>query len=504
MKKAVWVIFFIIIILTSCGRQDYVGAIPDYEFDTEDNQMDNIKNDNIDDKNYEEGPDWFLGIPVDNNVGLNFLKMPEYTLKELKGYFPEYSRDEIKVFQKNSDDLLTIKEVNEKFPVQVLRNSENVYYTVYKVKEGGYYYVFWGDHIVSSGDGNSRNEKVVDDVIYIEKLKNSADFNSLTVGKSTYEDLDILDLGNDIILCDPSGVYSFSLLEGRKLLRVEYGGEYPKEKNDLIITKKEVIMPETYPATYLVYIFPEDLPCTYEEREQLNQFVPQNPAYADESVREFVAFRDILIDNTVRLDLPELPSYPLQELRDYFEENSEEDQNGRSLTAYAPFTAKGVNERFPIRSLRKNYDSYYTVYKVKEGGYFYVFFTSSYGIYKGMEFDGVALTMGISIGENKIVSDTYYIDKLKKSEDFASLEIGKSTYEDVYSIDSECSFMEMPGSGFIFSKSLLEGRKILEIEYEGIVTDNKKDLIIKDMEIEQINEERPIGNLASILPIDLP
>ena len=72
------------------------------------------------------------GICINNENSLDVLLTREYSLSEMDLFF------------RNVLDFgLSLDSVEGFCPVEVLRENEGVFYTVYKIREGGYWYLFW-------------------------------------------------------------------------------------------------------------------------------------------------------------------------------------------------------------------------------------------------------------------------------------------------------------------------------------------------------------------------
>lgn len=205
-------------------------------------------------RNYDNMEIEFLNnIPINNIMDVKSIKNSEYSLSQLNAYFGEYSLQELSVFDvENNKEELEMKKVNAKFPIQFLRNNKGCYYSVYKVKEGGYYYVFW----------SIRDDKslFVSDTFHIDNLKEKSDFNSIEIGSSTYDDVYSIDPSSELILILSNGVYSYSLLVNGELLEIEYNYVDIKNRKDLIVQNINTVSKDSPIPTFLQYIFSEDLP----------------------------------------------------------------------------------------------------------------------------------------------------------------------------------------------------------------------------------------------------
>ena len=103
--------------------------------------------------------------------------------------------------------LVTIDIVNESFPVEVLRKEE---YTVYKVNQGGYYYVFWGAATLNSRRGFTR---LVFSVLYIPSNNKAKDItNMITIG-DRFEKLREIDKYAQLFIPMSHGQYAYSFVD---------------------------------------------------------------------------------------------------------------------------------------------------------------------------------------------------------------------------------------------------------------------------------------------------
>lgn len=94
------------------------------------------------------------GVKIDNDSPLDQVLHSSYNLSDLESYFSfYYSIEEQKAVYGNSDlqgfAYRTFPVIHERFPIEVLRcavhdHMNSAYlYSVYKVNEGGYFYIFW-------------------------------------------------------------------------------------------------------------------------------------------------------------------------------------------------------------------------------------------------------------------------------------------------------------------------------------------------------------------------
>lgn len=191
-------------------------------------------------------------IQFDNTTDINSVEMPRYSLADLNNFWGEYSSQEESTYgtvSKRKDYSFTY--INDMFPIQILRHNKNNYYIVYKVKEGGLYYVF-----LLMNDNNIS----IADTFYINKLKQKADFSSLIIGKSSYKDVYEIDPASELMLILSNGVYSYSILDDKNLLEIEYSFTNIRGRSDLIISAINIVSVDQQHGSKLEAILSKDLP----------------------------------------------------------------------------------------------------------------------------------------------------------------------------------------------------------------------------------------------------
>ena len=158
----------------------------------------------------------FLGEHfTDDNKSLETSLTNEYDLDELKSFFMGSNENEEIMFEVNSK-MLTFSEVNRRYPVEVLRTGG---YSVYKVSQGGYFYVFW----VSQSIGNTQNsEPSVYFSAYLSSDVFMNSFDSLIPMINTAEDVKKIDPNFELSFLISHGIFSYSYLNEQNLLEVEY------------------------------------------------------------------------------------------------------------------------------------------------------------------------------------------------------------------------------------------------------------------------------------------
>lgn len=157
----------------------------------------------------------------DDSQPLEYLLTTDYELDKLEGFFAQTKGD--------NPINLSIEDVNNRFPIEVLRPNG---YSVYRVKEGGYYYVFWtgnnsleGQDALLSHDGHVlqlESDPLVYFTAYLSSNKDKALFSSIRSGISTIEDTYMIDPYAELVDYLSHATYTYSYLNERELLRISY------------------------------------------------------------------------------------------------------------------------------------------------------------------------------------------------------------------------------------------------------------------------------------------
>lgn len=193
-------------------------------------------------------------------------------------------------------------------------------------------------------------------------------------------------------------------------------------------------------------------------------------------------FEKYVVNDSADLDTALTAQYDIDDLRAFFNHSNINEGNALNSLSY-----NDVNQEFPIEVTRAKG---YSVYSVKQGGYFYVFWVGSYPDYPDLE------------NYEPSVYFTAYLSSSRSSDLFDSLKAGESCAEDVRTIDPyvELNFLLSSGT---FSYSYLNDEMLFQIEYARQGEPNRNgDLIIKEMEV--IPREFSFSRYSTILPKDLP
>ena len=190
-------------------------------------------------------------VHIDNSIYKELTA--EYSIEELKSFFNDHSINED--FEDNKQ-LLLFSEVDRKYPVEILRDKK---YTVYKVEQGGFFYVFWIDSFSDKVDG-SESELCVYFTAYFTSDRTMDLFAAISPGLSTAEDVKEIDASLELSFLRSSGIYSYSFLDDNTILQIEYdAGEEIKGDEDLIVKDISTIPRKTAPSV-IGTILSEDLP----------------------------------------------------------------------------------------------------------------------------------------------------------------------------------------------------------------------------------------------------
>lgn len=210
-------------------------------------------------KNSEDKNDmdsiFFDKYVMDDSKSLEGNLTNEYDINELRSFFKDSQANERIGF--GLDALtLTFSEVNSRYPVEILRTGG---YSVYRVSQGGYYYVFWIKPL-TAGTDEPNSEPSVYFSAYLSSAISPALFDSLIPGISTAEDVESIDPSFELSFLMSNGIFSYSYLDDETILQIEY--EYQGSINgydDLIVKEKKIVPRASAPSRYSV-ILAGDIP----------------------------------------------------------------------------------------------------------------------------------------------------------------------------------------------------------------------------------------------------
>jgi len=179
----------------------------------------------------------------------------EYDLNELISFFKGRNANESIGFG-STRSVLTFSEVNDRYPVEILRTGG---YSVYRVSQGGYFYVFWIKPF-ATGTSQSNSEPSVYFSAYLFSGISPYLFDSLTPGISTAEDVQRIDPSFELSFLNSNGIFSYSYINEETILQVEY--EYQENidgYDDLIVKEKMIVARDSAPTRYSALLL-SDLP----------------------------------------------------------------------------------------------------------------------------------------------------------------------------------------------------------------------------------------------------
>ena len=203
------------------------------------NEGDNMKN------------DVFYKFLFTDSEALEDIIHTEYHLDNLVSFFGLGSSYKL-VNSSEERKRLTISIVNNLFPIEIIRSNK---YSVYKVIEGGLFFVFWAIPI------NVKEEPIVDFTAYISDKKDPSLFDKLIVGVNSAYDVRNIDPNSEMQLRLSRGIYSYSYVDKETLVEIMYctNSEKADDLNHYIISRISVVRRENAPSYYRL-ILSKDLP----------------------------------------------------------------------------------------------------------------------------------------------------------------------------------------------------------------------------------------------------
>ena len=179
----------------------------------------------------------------------------EYDLNELISFFKGSNANESIGFG-STVSALRFSEVNYRYPVEILRTGG---YSVYRVSQGGYFYVFWIKPF-ATGTSQSNSEPSVYFSAYLTSDISPDLFDSLTPGISTAEDVQRIDPSFELSFLISNGIFSYSYINDETILQIEYAyQENIDGYDDLIVKEKMIVARDSAPTRYSAILL-SDLP----------------------------------------------------------------------------------------------------------------------------------------------------------------------------------------------------------------------------------------------------
>ena len=126
-------------------------------------------------------------------------------------------------------------------------------YTVYKVTEGGYYYIFWARPVVTT------EEPIVDFVAYISGNNELERFAHLRININDSRDVKSIDPSYELQRRLSRGIYSYSYLNQETLVQIQYSINSESKDQSLLISSITTIKRTDAPSYYRLILL-DDLP----------------------------------------------------------------------------------------------------------------------------------------------------------------------------------------------------------------------------------------------------
>ena len=192
---------------------------------------------------------------MDDTKTLESALTKEYDLNELRLFFKDSRANENGVLG-SAKPALMFREVDHRYPVEILRTGG---YSVYRVRQGGYFYVFWVTPLVGDAD-RSNGEPSVYFSAYLASDISPDLFDSVTPGISTAEDIRKIDPSFELSFLISNGTYSYSYLNDGSVLQIEYALQGNVDGYDDLIVKEKMIVARASAPTRYSALLSSDLP----------------------------------------------------------------------------------------------------------------------------------------------------------------------------------------------------------------------------------------------------
>lgn len=192
---------------------------------------------------------------MDDTKTLESALTKEYDLNELRLFFKDSRANENGVLG-SAKPALMFREVDHRYPVEILRTGG---YSVYRVRQGGYFYVFWVTPLVGDAD-RSNGEPSVYFSAYLASDISPDLFDSVTPGISTAEDIRKIDPSFELSFLISNGTFSYSYLNDGSVLQIEYAPQGNVDGYDDLIVKEKMIVARASAPTRYSALLSSDLP----------------------------------------------------------------------------------------------------------------------------------------------------------------------------------------------------------------------------------------------------
>ncbi len=188
----------------------------------------------------------------------------EYDLNELRTYFESGHQNESMGGLGGEKPKLTREAVKIKYPIEIERTCEDVggtgdrpFYAMYKVSQGGYYYVWWR---LFKNLSTGESENCVYFSAYLVSDRSVELFDSIIPGVSTAADVKKIDPYIQFCFEFSSRTPSFSYINGDTVLEICYTWSKLDSYEDLVVSKMELRNREILANMLYLSILPGDRP----------------------------------------------------------------------------------------------------------------------------------------------------------------------------------------------------------------------------------------------------
>ena len=198
------------------------------------------------------------GYVINNHRDLGDIIFTSYDIVELDAYFLYVNslRYDYTKTEEETPHHYTIDDVNKQFPIECLRSNGNALYSVYKVEQGGYYYVFWSN--ATSIEDNTVS-LIANFVTYISEQKEYEDFSEIVVGVSTANDVKSIDRYFEFVDFMSHSTLSYSLTP-KGLVEIKYDINTDADSLDSYVVSSVNVVNRDSTVSCIAYILDKDIP----------------------------------------------------------------------------------------------------------------------------------------------------------------------------------------------------------------------------------------------------
>ena len=198
----------------------------------------------------------FLAFGADDTIEKETLSIA-YDLTDLKSYFQAQQINEKSVAEEGAS-ALSLSNAKERFPDGILRTKG---YSIFKVKQGGYYYAFWVPSVLNgaSFESSAAYEPTLYFSAYIFANRDRNEFDSLNLGTHNVSAVRSLDPWLELNFCLSNGIYSYSFLNENEMLEIRYRNDNANVEEDQLIVERIALIPRSEGVSCYSRILLKDL-----------------------------------------------------------------------------------------------------------------------------------------------------------------------------------------------------------------------------------------------------